>query len=176
MLYRQWSSFYLAWARARLGQHETGTTELKGGLAARREAGYKAWTPLFAGLLAQVEAERNQHSEALSRIAETLMLAKEISEHWVGSFLQRIRGEILSKGDPVETVAAEEAFIAAIAIARRQKAKSFELHAALSLASSINRLDGPPKPAGYSPLRSKTFRQRRRCRTSPRRWPLDHFA
>jgi class 3 adenylate cyclase/tetratricopeptide (TPR) repeat protein len=133
-LYRRWAKFYLGWARARLGEHETGATELKQGLAARREAGYKAWTPFFAGLLAQVEAEGNQHSEALGCIAEALTIANEISEHWVDSFLQRIRGEILLKGDPANTAAAEEAFIAAVAIARQQKAKSFELRAALSLA------------------------------------------
>ena len=82
-LYRRFAKVYLGWARARLGDHETGTTELKQGLAAHREAGYKAWTTLFAGLLAQVEAQGSQHSEVLSRIAETLTLAKEISEHWV---------------------------------------------------------------------------------------------
>jgi predicted ATPase len=114
---------------------------------------------LFAGLLAQVEAEGNQHSEALSRIAETLTLANEISEHWVDSFLQRIRADILSKGDPANTAAAEEAFIAAIAIARQQKAKSFELHAALSLAKLYQSTARPadayaalaPALEGFSP-------------------------
>ena len=57
-LHRRLAKVYLGWARARLGEHETGTTELKQGLAAHTEAGYKAWTTLFAGLLAQVEAER----------------------------------------------------------------------------------------------------------------------
>ena len=158
-LYRPWAKVYLGWARARLGEHETGTTELKQGLAAHTEAGNKAWTPLLAGLLAQVEAEGNQHSEALSRIAEALTLANEISEHWVNSFLQRIRGEILSKGDPANTAAAEEAFIAAVAIARQQKAKSFELHAALSLAKLYQSTARPaearavlaPALKGFSP-------------------------
>jgi tetratricopeptide (TPR) repeat protein len=45
-----------------------------------------------------------------------------------------MRGEILLKRDPVNTGPAEEAFLTAIAIARQQKAKSFELRAALSLA------------------------------------------
>ena len=146
-LYRQFAKVYLGWARARLGEHKTGTTELKQGLAAHREAGYKAWTTLFAGLLAQVEAEGNRHSEALGRIAETLTLATEISEHWVDSFLHRIRGEILLKGDPANTAAAEEAFIAAVAIARQQKAKSFELLAALSLAK-LYQSTGRPAEAG----------------------------
>ena len=158
-LYRRFAKVYLGWARAGLGEHENGTTELKQGLAAHTEAGNKAWTPFFAGLLAQVEAEGNQHSEALSRIAEMLTLANEISEHWVDSFLQRIRGEILSKGDPVNTAAAEVAFIAAIAIARQQKAKSFELQAALSLAKLYQSTARPvdahaalaPALKGFSP-------------------------
>ena len=46
----------------------------------------------------------------------------------------RIRGEILLKRDPANTAPAEEAFQTAIAIAREQEARSFELRAALSLA------------------------------------------
>ncbi|HTV30467.1 MAG TPA: hypothetical protein VMF32_22170, partial [Xanthobacteraceae bacterium] len=110
-------------------------------------------------LLAQVEAEGNRHSEALSRIAEALPLANEISEHWADSFLQRIRGEALSKGDPADAAAAEEALIAAIAIARQQKAKSFELPAALSLAKLYQSTGRPaearavlsPALKGFSP-------------------------
>jgi class 3 adenylate cyclase/tetratricopeptide (TPR) repeat protein len=158
-LYRRFAKIYLGWARARLGEHETGASELKQALAAHREAGDKAWTTLFAGLLAQVEAEGNQHSEALGRIAETLTLATEISEHWVDSFLHRIRGDTLWKGDPRNAAAAEEAFIAAIAIARQQKAKSFELRGALSLAKLYQSTRRPAKaravlaPAlkGFSP-------------------------
>jgi tetratricopeptide (TPR) repeat protein len=45
-----------------------------------------------------------------------------------------VRGEILRKRDPVNTAPAEEAFLTAIAIAQQQKARSFELRAALSLA------------------------------------------
>ena len=48
--------------------------------------------------------------------------------------LHRIRGEILLKRDPANTAPAEEAFLTAIAIAQQQKARSFELRAALSLA------------------------------------------
>ena len=160
-IYRPMAIVYLGWARARLGESETGVSELKQGLAAYIEAGNKGWTTLFAGLLAQVEAEGGQYSEALSRIAETLALATEISEHWVDSFLNRIRGETLWKGDPGNTAAAEEAFIAAIAIARGQKARSFELQAALSLAKFYLSTGRPaevrvvlaPALKGFSPTR-----------------------
>ena len=48
--------------------------------------------------------------------------------------MHRIRGEILLKRDPADTVAAEQSLHAAIAIAQSQKARSFELRAALALA------------------------------------------
>jgi adenylate cyclase len=50
------------------------------------------------------------------------------------ALLHRIRGAILLKRDPANSAPAEEAFLAAIAIAQAQKARSFELQAALALA------------------------------------------
>jgi predicted ATPase len=72
---------------------------------------------------------------ALTRIDEALVFAGETGEHWTDAFLHRIRGEILLKSDPTSTAPAEEAFLIAIAIAREQKARSFELCAALALAN-----------------------------------------
>jgi predicted ATPase len=71
----------------------------------------------------------------------------------------RIRGEILLKRDPANTAPAEEAFLAAIAIAQQQKARSFELRAALSLAKLYQSTGRPadahavlaPALEGFSP-------------------------
>jgi predicted ATPase len=63
-----------------------------------------------------------------------LTLAAKTGEHWTDPLQHRIRGEILSKRDPANTGPTEEAFLTAIAIVQRQKARSFELRAALSLA------------------------------------------
>jgi predicted ATPase len=71
---------------------------------------------------------------ALTRIDEALAFAGQTGEHWTDAFLHRIRGEILLKSDPTNTAPSEEAFSMAIEIARHQKARSFELRAALSLA------------------------------------------
>jgi predicted ATPase len=46
----------------------------------------------------------------------------------------RIRGELLLKCDPPDVGLAEEAFLAAISVAQKQGARSFELRAALALA------------------------------------------
>ena len=48
--------------------------------------------------------------------------------------MYRIRAGILLKRDPANTAAAEQSLQAAIAIAQSQKARSFELRAARSLA------------------------------------------
>jgi hypothetical protein len=57
--------------------------------------------------------------------------------------LARARGEILLKRDRANTAPAEDAFLAAIAIAQQQKARSFELRAALSLAKLYHSTDRP---------------------------------
>src|SRR5215469_13387289 len=48
--------------------------------------------------------------------------------------MHRIRAEILVQRHPADAAAAEQSLQAAIAIAQSQKARSFELRAALSLA------------------------------------------
>jgi predicted ATPase len=119
----------------------------------------RAWVPFFQGLLADIEAERQDVEQALTQIDEALELAHQTGEHWTDSFLHRNRGEILLKHDRANTAPAEEAFLTALAIAQLQKARSFELRAALSLAKlyqAIGRAADAhavlaPALEGYSP-------------------------
>ncbi len=133
--YLPMGTVYSGWAHARLGDRKSGMTELRDGLAAHCEPGNKAWTPFFQNLLAEIEAETESAEGALARVDEALTLASETGEHWSDALLHRLRGKILLKRDPTNPASAEAAFNSAIAIARQQKAKSFELQAALSLAS-----------------------------------------
>jgi tetratricopeptide (TPR) repeat protein len=55
-------------------------------------------------------------------------------QRWFEAETHRIRGEILWKRDSANTAPAQEAFLTAIAITQQQKARSFELRGALSLA------------------------------------------
>ena len=122
------------WARAQLGDFEVGAAELRQALASYRDQGNGLWVPIFRGLLAEIEARGQGVEAALTCIDEALAFAGETGEHWTDAFLHRIRGEILLRRDPANTGPAEEAFLTAIAVAQQQKAKSFELRAALSLA------------------------------------------
>jgi class 3 adenylate cyclase/tetratricopeptide (TPR) repeat protein len=121
------------WASARLDGRETGVMELRQALAAYTDQGNKAFVPFFQGLLAEIEAQGDAEG-ALTRIDEALALAGVTGERWSDAFLHRLRGEILLKRDSANTAQAEDALFTAIAIAQQQKARSFELRAALSLA------------------------------------------
>ena len=155
--YLAWGKTYRGWATAQLGNREAGLRELREGLADLADQGSKVHVPLYQSLLAEIEAEMGE--SALSRIDDALLLARETGEHWSDSFLHRIRGEILIKKDPGNAAGAEQAFRAAIAIAQDQKARSFELQAALGLAKlnqSTARLDEAyavlaPALEGFSP-------------------------
>ena len=123
--------------RARLGDRETGSEELREGIAAITASGTKYWVPFFQRLLAEVEADRENVEQALTRADDALALAHKTGEHWTDSVLHRIRGEILLKRNAANTAAAEDALLTAIAIAQ-QKARSFELRAARHLARLYN--------------------------------------
>jgi predicted ATPase len=123
------------WARAQLGDCEAGVAEFREALATYTGQGNKGHVPLHQGLLAELEADGQDMEAALTRMDAALALAGETGEHWTDSFLHRVRGEILLKRNPANTAPVEEALLTAIAIAQQQKAKSFELRAALSLAN-----------------------------------------
>jgi tetratricopeptide (TPR) repeat protein len=144
-LYLTWGEVQSNWARARIGDRQSGMTGLREALAAYLGQGNKLNAPLFQGRLAELEAEGDDADGALQRIDAALALAGETGEHWTDALLHRIRGEILRKRDPANTAPAEEAFQTAIAIAQAQKARSFELRAAISLAK-LYQLAG--RPAG----------------------------
>ena len=116
--------------------------QLRRALVAYTGQGNKQFVPFFQGLLAEIEAQGDAEG-ALTRMDEALALAGETGEHWSDAFLHRLRGEILLRRDPVNTVPAEEAFLTAIAIAQQHKARSFELRAALSLAKLYHSTDRP---------------------------------
>ncbi len=133
---------YAGWARAWLSQNSVDQKEFQQALAAYTGEGNKFYVPLFLGLLAAIQVETQGEKEsAAARIDEALALAQQTGEHWTDAFLHRIRGEIILKLNSANMAPAEDAFLTAIGIAQQQKAKSFELRAALSLAKLYQSTD-----------------------------------
>ena len=158
-LYLAFGALPSAWARAKLGDRDAGSTEFRQALAEYASQGNRLNLPFYRGLLAEIEAEGGDEEAALAEIDEALALAGETGEHWFDAGLHRIRGEILLKRNPADPAPAEAAFLAAIAVAQQQKARSFELRAALSLAKLYQSTGRPidahdvlgPALAGFSP-------------------------
>ena len=71
---------------------------------------------------------------ALDTINEQIALIERTGQRWYEPEANRIRGEILLKLDPANVSVAENALANAVAVARGQGARSFELRAALALA------------------------------------------
>ena len=157
--YLIWAALPLAWARAKLGDRDAGSTEFRQALADYASGGNRLFLPSYQGLLAEIEAEGGDAEAALAGVDGALTLAGETGEHWFDAALHRIRGEILVKQNPADPAPAEAAFLAAIAVAQQQKARSFELRAALSLARLYQSMGRPidaydvlgPALAGFSP-------------------------
>ena len=158
-LFTAWGALPLCWSRARLHDRETGATQLRQALAAYADQGNRLFLPLFQGLLSELESEGQGAKEALARIDEAVALTQQTGEHWTDALLHRIRGDILLKADPEHPVRAEDAYHAAIAAAHAQKARSFELQAALALAKLYQSTARPaeahailaPALGGFSP-------------------------
>src|SRR5262249_38741993 len=80
------------------------------------------------------EASAGDTDVGLQHLDDALAEAERTEQRWYEAELHRIRAEILLKRDPADPAPAEHSLQAAIAIAQSQKARSFELPAALSLA------------------------------------------
>jgi len=84
--------------------------------------------------LAEAEARAGDPDRAVAILDEALATAESLGYRAFEAELHRARGEVLLQRDPANPTPAEEAFLTAIAVAKRQATRSFELRAALSLA------------------------------------------
>jgi class 3 adenylate cyclase/predicted ATPase len=126
--------FFQGWAKSSDGGDESRLAEMRRGLTIYRGQGRVWLMPNLAAALAEAEAGAGEIDAGLRRLDDALAELERTEQRWYEAELHRIRGEILLKRDPVNTAAAEQSFQTAIAIAQSQKAGSFKLRAALSLA------------------------------------------
>jgi predicted ATPase len=126
--------FFQGWAKWRDGAEPSSLAEMQRGLAIEREQGIVWLVPSFEAALAEAEGSAGETDAGLKRSDDALVELERTEQRWYEAELRRIHGEILLKRDSANTAAAEQSLQVAIAIAQSQKARSFELRAALSLA------------------------------------------
>jgi predicted ATPase len=90
--------------------------------------------PLYLSFLARARAELGQFDHAWRCIGEATEAIEATKERWFESDIYRTAGEIALKSPDHDAAKAEAYFERALAVARQQQAKSWELRAATSLA------------------------------------------
>jgi predicted ATPase len=131
MTYSGWFEGWLEW---RTGNRDAGLSRMRDTAARQADKGIIPATTFFETTLAEAEAGADETNAAFCTINRALAVSERTGLRWYEAETHRIRGEILLKRDPGDASPAEEAFLTAIAVAQAQKARSFELRAALTLA------------------------------------------
>jgi predicted ATPase len=136
------------------GQVAEGIAQLRQGLDAWQAMGADGFRPYFLALLAEAYGKVGQGEGGLAVLVEALTAAQNTGERFYEAELYRLKGELLLRqatgrgegqtdpaqpamlagAEPCVMPAAEACFRQALAIARRQQAKSLELRAAMSLS------------------------------------------
>ena len=128
----------LGWSEA-MNSPDESIAHMREGLAASRATGAEAFRPYYLWLLADTYAHVGRIEEGLAVVAEALDVVQRNGERWWEAEIHRVRGELVRQRHRAGAVAgtddpgAEECFQAAMAVARRQSARSLELRAIMSL-------------------------------------------
>jgi class 3 adenylate cyclase/predicted ATPase len=116
------------------GKASNAAKMISSGIAAHRSNGSTVFMPLWLSYLARAYAELGQFDDAWRCIAEANAAVETTKERWCEADVHRTAGEIALMASEPEPVKAEDYFQRALAVARAQQAKSWELRAAMSMA------------------------------------------
>jgi class 3 adenylate cyclase/predicted ATPase len=129
-----WGRFHHGWALAELGQLKEGVAEMEAAVAEFRRLGGVPRQQFTVALLAQGYARTGLADEALKTLDEALAHVERSGEKVDLAEMIRLRGELLLMRDGSATAQAERCFRDALAVARAQEARWWELRATASLA------------------------------------------
>jgi class 3 adenylate cyclase/predicted ATPase len=132
-----WKSYGLmlqGWLFAQTGKPSDALPLATAAIVAIRSTGATAYAPWYMSYVARVHAEIGQFKDAWRCIAEALAAAKTTGEKWCEADIHRIAGDVALMSDQPDAAKAEACFERALSVARKQKAKSFELRATISMA------------------------------------------
>jgi class 3 adenylate cyclase/predicted ATPase len=136
------------WADAQTGQATTGIARIRDGLAAFEATGDRA-QPLFLMLLAEALAlagDIGDIEEGLATLDDALAKAAVTGVRGSDAEIHRLRGELTDRLPYPDPAKPEESFRTALAIARHQGTRGYELRAAMSLAR-LRQQQGRPQEA-----------------------------
>jgi predicted ATPase len=110
------------------------TQMMTSGLSAWRSTGSTLWMPCYLSNLARAHAELGQCDAARQCVGEAMAAVEATKARWCEAEVHRTTGEIALTSPGADAAKAETCFERALAIAREQRAMSWELRAATSMA------------------------------------------
>jgi predicted ATPase len=122
------------WLLALTGKPSDAVQTIISGINGWRSTGGTLFAPAWRSGLARAFADIGQADEAWRSIAEAMALIETTKQHFFEAETFRTAGEIALMSPQPEAAKAEAYFERALAVARKQQAKSWELRAAMSMA------------------------------------------
>jgi predicted ATPase/class 3 adenylate cyclase len=116
------------------GQASDAIEMLISGIAGWRTTGATFRMPERLSYLARAYAELGRCDDAWRCIGEAMTAVETTKEKWCEAEVHRFAGEIALMSPERDAAKAEDYFLRALAVARQQQAKSWELRAAMSMA------------------------------------------
>jgi predicted ATPase len=129
-----WGLILQGWAAAQRGEATTGIACIRDGLAAYAATGDRSATPLLLTLLAEALALAGKIEEALAALDDALAKAAVSGAKGWDAEIHRLRGELTGRLPYPDPAKAGDSFRTALAIAREQGTRGYELRTAASLA------------------------------------------
>ena len=133
-MYGAFGAFLESWATHAGGAPGDGLGDMRRAVDELRGQNVLLFDGLLKIALAEAEARAGDPDRAVALVDEGLATAERTGYRAFEAELHRARGEMLLKRDSAQSAPAEEAFQSALAVAKQQSARSFELRAALALA------------------------------------------
>ena len=133
-MYGAFGAFLEGWPTAAKGAFAEGLENMRRGVELLREQNVLLFDGLLKIALAEAEAGAGDPDRAIAILDEALATCDRTGYRAFEAELHRVRGEILLTRDPANSAPVEDAFLTAIAVAKQQGTRSFELRAALALA------------------------------------------
>ena len=137
-LYLGWGLILQGWALAQRGQGRVAVERIRRGTEAIEATGARVHRPIYLGLLAEALALTGNFEEGLAVLAEALATADASRARGNDAELHRLWGDLLRRSPSPDWTTVEASFRKALAVAREQGTRGFELRAAVSLARLLS--------------------------------------
>ena len=128
------------------GEAEEGVQIITSSMAALRATGAKMFVPFMLAHLSRAYIEIGHFDNAWRSISEAMTHIKTTKERWLEAEVNRVAGQVALCSPEHDAANAQSYFERALAVARQQQAKSWELRASMSLAR-LWRDQGKPQQA-----------------------------